>query len=284
MQSGSVAHYDAWVCPICAHSLTRGLACVHCDFIGYARNGLLYLHGNNADWQKCLHERHGWIELTREIGLYRENDDHFFLPDRRPHLSEVFGESKRHIDKLMAIESLEGKVCVDLGAWIGWVEAYILKKYRDAMLIALDINDDPLVGLGRSVKLKDHFQCAFISLVADMHHLPFADDSIDIVFSVDALHHFRDLSGVMAQIARVLKRGGRFYGLNEPDRPCDTMESDFISQHITVEIKHGIIERRPTIEEYLDHGRMLNLRACNDDVGLRKNIDTCGLFLRGEKT
>lgn len=46
---------------------------------------------------------------------------------------------------------------------------------------------------------------------ADGHHLPFADDVFDLVFSSFALHHWNDPLRVLDEIARVLRPGGRYY-------------------------------------------------------------------------
>ena len=197
---------------------------------------------------------------------------------------EVFGESSKHIDKFLSLENLSGKTCLDLGAWIGWVECYALRKFSGAKLIALEVNDDVLVGLGRSNALKQYHRCDFYSLVADMHHIPIANNTVDIVFSVDALHHFRDLGNIFKEIERVLKPKGRFYGLNEPDRPDGIKEDLYVKDNVrSLELKYGVIENRPTVQEYLRRGKNLNLQMFNEQVSLRKNIDTSGLFLRGEK-
>lgn len=272
-----------WACPYCHSKLNLRLRCTGCGFAGRTNNGLFYLHRSDTSWQKCAVEQHGWIRMCKRRGLYRENEDHFFLPDGRPHLKDFYRESQSHIDKFLEAEPLDGQVALDLGASIGWVETYILRKRPGATLVALDVNDDPLCGLGRSAALKRHFNVEFISLVADMHCIPLADSSIDVVFSVDALHHFRELEAIVLEARRVLRPGGRFYGLNEPDRPEGANEAEYAKSMIDVELRHGIIERRPTVAEYLSAGEPISLHVANDAVGLRRGIDTAGLFLQGIK-
>ena len=177
-------------------------------------------------------------------------------------LKKSIPKAKNHIDTFQRVEDLNDKICVDLGASVGWVEPYILKTYPRATLIALEANDDPLCGLGRSHALKQHYGVDFVSLVADMHHIPLLESTVDLVFSVDALHHFRDLKAVFAEVARVLKPGGRFYGLNEPDRPEGTDEKEYVAPFAEIEMRHNIIERRPTRQEYETSGSELKLRAC----------------------
>jgi len=244
---------------------------------------MYYVHRTDESWDKCMVERHGWIAASKERGVYFDNDDHFFLPDGRPHLREFYRESKAHIDKLIAVADLDGRLCLDLGASVGWVETYMLRSIPSVNLIALEVNDDPVCGLGRAESLKRHAAVEFTCLVADMHHIPLANESVDLVFSVDALHHFRDLDAVFGEIHRVLRPGGTFHGLNEPDRPDGIDEDSYVKSHIAFELRHGIVERRPTIAEYLEMGECINLRVANDEVGLGKNVVTSGLFLAGGK-
>jgi arsenite methyltransferase len=47
-------------------------------------------------------------------------------------------------------------------------------------------------------------------VVADFHQLPFADESFDLVFSVEAICHADDVYRVVGEVHRVLRPGGRF--------------------------------------------------------------------------
>ncbi len=49
------------------------------------------------------------------------------------------------------------------------------------------------------------------------HHLPFADDTFDLVTSVDILEHIPNLPGFFWEVNRIREKGGRFYG-NTPNR------------------------------------------------------------------
>jgi ubiquinone/menaquinone biosynthesis C-methylase UbiE len=45
--------------------------------------------------------------------------------------------------------------------------------------------------------------------LGDAHHLPFADNSLDIAVTSYALHHMPDPARAIAEMARVIRRGGR---------------------------------------------------------------------------
>lgn len=50
-----------------------------------------------------------------------------------------------------------------------------------------------------------------VDLVADAHHIPFADESVDAIFSLAVLEHVEDPYRVVAEMMRVLKPGGVMY-------------------------------------------------------------------------
>jgi len=48
-------------------------------------------------------------------------------------------------------------------------------------------------------------------ILAPMENIPLADNSIDVVFSINSLHHSADLGQVFREIARILKPSGVAY-------------------------------------------------------------------------
>ena len=57
--------------------------------------------------------------------------------------------------------------------------------------------------------------------VADAEHVPYDDDTFDLVVGHAVLHHIPDLGAVFREVLRVLKPGGRFVFAGEPTRIGD---------------------------------------------------------------
>lgn len=131
------------------------------------------------------------------------------------------------------------------------------------------------------MKLKDYHHVSYVSLIADMHNVPLAENSMDIIYMVDALHHFDDMYAVFNKSHRILKKGGKFFSVNEPFRPeHESNEINFVKKYCMEEVFHGINERRPTMREYLDAGSIIHLKVLNEEIDFS---DTPGLILRGVK-
>lgn len=257
------------------------LKCASCGFEGGVVNGMIYLHKTDATWAKCQQEKEGWLKVYRKHGLYQENDDHFFLPDGRPHLKSFYKDAVSHLEKFLSLEEVFGKTILDLGAGIGWVANLLCKK--GARVVALECNDDVLVGLGRAVKLMERDHTCFDLVVGDMENIPLVENAVDLVLMVDALHHFETLGDVIEESHRVLKPGGRFYAINEacrPDSEGNVSEMEYLKKFNLAEVDAGVRERRPTKQEYVKDGAVLGLKVLNDSEA----IEGAGLFLVGGKT
>lgn len=100
-----------------------------------------------------------------------------------------------------------GKV-VDAGCGIGGTALYIA-KHHDCSVVGVNISDEQLrmateraekAGAGDSVTF-EYANCS--------SHLPFDDDSIDIVVSIESACHYDDRQKFVAECARILKAGGK---------------------------------------------------------------------------
>jgi len=104
---------------------------------------------------------------------------------------------------------------LDVGAGVGRLSRALSKQYKQAHVYSVDIALE-MVKLGHLDAprwfSKQHFVCA------DGAHLPFADDSVDLLVSNLMLQWCNDIQVVFAEFARVLKpEGALFFSTFGPD-------------------------------------------------------------------
>ena len=90
---------------------------------------------------------------------------------------------------------------MDIGTGTGYGMAALQKKYPSALLYGLDLSEAML-------HQARHKQPGSTLVTADFDALPFADQSMDLIFSNLALQWSPDLQGSLHEAQRVLKPGG----------------------------------------------------------------------------
>lgn len=128
--------------------------------------------------------------------------------DRNMRLSA--GNAVKLIERL---DLPRGASVLELGASICWLTGRLAAK--GYYTVALDICFDEPKGLESADVMMRSRGVYFERVLADMAVLPFGDQMFDAVVISSALHHSPDVAGTLAEISRVLKRGGQLL-LNEP--------------------------------------------------------------------
>jgi SAM-dependent methyltransferase/uncharacterized protein YbaR (Trm112 family) len=121
------------------------------------------------------------------------------------HFSEMYPEWESNFRDYMfprTAESFRGKRVLDAGCGIGRHAYYA--AYYGAEVWAVDISDAVEVaarntrGTGARV------------IQADLNHLPFQEESFDLVYSMGVLHHLPDPERAFRYLLRFVKPGGEF--------------------------------------------------------------------------
>ncbi|SFV65775.1 Biotin synthesis protein BioC [hydrothermal vent metagenome] len=109
--------------------------------------------------------------------------------------------ANRLFENLQTIK-LQPKKILDLGAGTGFLTHQLNNAYKNSQVIALDFAQESL-----KINLKNSTNTA---VCADVYHLPFTDNSIDIITSNLMLQWCSDYQKVFLECFRVLKPNGVF--------------------------------------------------------------------------
>jgi malonyl-CoA O-methyltransferase len=138
----------------------------------------------------------------------------------RPAIRSSFDRASAHYEAAAVLQSrvnkelierlelfkFEPRVVLDLGAGTGRGTGELKRRYRRALVVALDMAP----GMLREARRHQHFFRRFERVCADALRLPFADASLDVVFSSLMLQWCDPLDLAFSEVRRVLKPEGFF--------------------------------------------------------------------------
>jgi ubiquinone/menaquinone biosynthesis C-methylase UbiE len=134
----------------------------------------------------------------------RDEFDAWATDGRDKGMEERHWHTAKHVLARMPVES--GDVVLDLGCGSGYA-GRALRETKDAGRV---YGLDGAPEMARNARsYTDDESVDF--LVGDFDELPFADDSLDHVFSMEAFYYAADPDHALAEIARVLRPGGTFF-------------------------------------------------------------------------
>jgi SAM-dependent methyltransferase len=238
------------VCPSCREALDEGLACRSCGLRYATTGGIVSLLDPAAPGLEAkLREIEGWPALAREQGWYEADDR---IDSALPYLNRDLGWEDRswgateHSFQLLLDRYVRpGLRVLEIGAGKSWASQHLLP--RGCEYVACDLVTDPVIGLGRG-QFFEHRVGPYVRLQADGERLPFAAGSFDLAFCVATLHHALDLRAMVAELARVTRRGGLVAALNEGTRAPYRSGANPEQEH---ERELGINEHVHTMWAYL---------------------------------
>ena len=109
---------------------------------------------------------------------------------------------------LQATRISRGK-CLDLGTGPGFL-GLAIAQISDLKVCLLDISPEMIAYAQQNIQSRQ-MQKKVQALCADVHLLPFSDQSIDLVISRGSVFFWEDLKQAFEEIYRVLKPGGMTY-------------------------------------------------------------------------
>lgn len=152
----------------------------------------------------------------KEIDFWKnslnEGPDNFSIYNIVNKLSEakVFLEKIEKYKRLFA----GATTILEMGAGQGWASCILKKLYPNQKMIISDISEHAIV----SVKYWEGLFGVVIDqeVVCKSYDIPLQDNSVDMVFCFQAAHHFVKHKETLAEIYRVLKKGGCALYIHEP--------------------------------------------------------------------
>lgn len=167
------------------------LKCPSCEYDFLIREEVIVLGlKSNLEVKKKLKEMEGEYRWVYEKHSQEEHLEYLknYVPIMNKGIKDIMKDKK-------------GTLVLDLGA--GCCEtSWLFTKYG-AEVISIDIMPE-FIRCGQIFANQNYFE----RLVGDIEILPFANDSFDIIFCKEILHHVSNLSEVVNEIARILKPGG----------------------------------------------------------------------------
>ena len=108
----------------------------------------------------------------------------------------------------------------ELGAGLSWFSSLVSREPGVETIYAVEI-DPKRIDLAKKIILNNFGakKEKIVFLYGDYHELPMSDKSLDFVLVDAALHHTKDLVGLLKEARRVLKDGGIFCAIREPILP-----------------------------------------------------------------
>ncbi len=172
------------------------------------------------------------IKLLREKPEYSDILFNSYLNDDPDGNVERFRNSEEFIETLSLIRSKfpTVKTILEIGSGTGMSAiAFSLAGYS---VTATDPDPSDIVGCEAIQKLKTIYHLPNLEIVpAPGEKLPFEDESFDLVYVRQTLHHAEDLSRFLKEISRVLCKGGGLMAIREHVVFSKNDKNKFLATH-----------------------------------------------------
>ncbi|MFA6260424.1 MAG: methyltransferase domain-containing protein [Bacteroidia bacterium] len=137
-----------------------------------------------------------------------------------------------HSEEFKALKKIlpaNAKTALDIGAGRGISSIALALQGIETTALEPDPSND--VGAGAIKKLAEHFHLKISVIESFGESLPFLNNSFDIVYVRQVLHHAHDLQQFCKEVARVLKPGGTFIATREHVLSNESDLAAFLKNH-----------------------------------------------------
>lgn len=199
-------------------------------------------------------------------------------------IADTFGSASNSYDLSARLQRQSGKmilsylqnnkiftinpIVVDLGTGTGYFADFLKGEYHN--VIGLDLSKS-MLNYAREQRHND-----INWLAADIHKLPFCDNSIDIIYSNLVLQWCNPLDDAFKEIERVLKPGGTFVfttlldgtlselkqswaNVNDDQHVIDFKNLTDVEKHIkTTNFNIELLEKQPIVLDYISVKHLAN--------------------------
>ncbi len=181
-------------------------------------------------------------------------------------------QDKNHLEKILNFLPIKPNMKIlDLGVGSGYLSFPIAETYPDCLVVGLDIVEKALeINKVRADRLQIN-NLQFVNY--NGMDFPFHDKVFDMVITRYALHHFPQIEYSIAEVSRVLKKGGYFF-IADP-RPNEGDVNRFVDDYMQLK-KDGHIKFYTKKEwEDLCKGQKMNMiDSFNSSISFPKKKDT----------
>jgi ubiquinone/menaquinone biosynthesis C-methylase UbiE len=189
-------------CPLCRIKLTAKLSCPKCNVKYLYQNGVYIL----------INEKLSAREWKWDPDLFTENSMRQSRAEYQSCLNKETINAQKLWWKEMAkhCSGLHGIVC-DLATGLGSLLEGLVKLKRKLTIIAADVDPNVLAWTINKIKisLSKQARLNLFTVASDAKHFGFCDEVVDFFVSCEGLNNIPDLPGVLKELYRTLKPGGR---------------------------------------------------------------------------
>ncbi len=193
-----------------------------------------------------------WEETIKYIRTKEEYKDLVrlaYLDADLPQNVELYKSGNEYKETLKIIKKYapRAKTILDIGCGNGITSiSFALEGYA---VTSVEPDKSETIGSGAIKKLKNHYNLSNIEIYEDFaENIKFETNSFDIVFARQAMHHANNLNKFVAEMARVLKKGGLFLTVRDHVIYNEEDKKWFLNNHPLQKYYGG--ENAFTLEEY----------------------------------